>query len=37
MKCFGVVKANMQEVGVREDGVFGCGERGHAGGRSERR
>ena len=26
----------MQEVGEREDGVFGCGEGGHAGGRRER-
>ena len=32
-----VVKEDMQEVGAREDEVFGCGEGGHAGGRSERR
>ena len=36
MKCLDVVK-DMQEVGAREDEVFGCGEGGHAGGRSERR
>ncbi len=35
MKCLDVVKEDMQEVGVREDEVFGCGEGGHAGGRSE--
>ena len=32
-----MVKDDMQEVGVREDEVFGCGEGGHAGGRSEGR
>ena len=32
-----VVKEDMQEVGAREDEVFGCGEGGHAGGRSEGR
>ena len=37
MKCLDVVKKGMQEVGVREDGVFGCGEGGHAGSRSEGR
>ena len=37
MKCLDVVKEDMQEVGAREDEVFGCGEGGHAGGRSERR
>ncbi len=37
MKCLDVVKEDMHEVGVREDGVFGHGEGGHAGGRSERR
>ena len=37
MKCLDVVKEDMQEVGEREDEVFGCGEGGHAGGRSERR
>ena len=36
MKCLDVVKKGMQEVGVREDEVFGCGEEGHAGGRRER-
>ena len=41
MKCLDVVKEDMQEdmqeVGVREDEVLGCGEGGHAGGRSEGR
>ena len=37
MKRLDVVKEDMQEVGAREDEVFGCGEGGHAGGRSERR
>ena len=37
MKCLDVVKADIREVGVREDEVFVCGEGGHAGGRSERR
>ena len=37
MKCLGVMKEDMQEVGVTEDEVFGCGEGGHAGSRSERR
>ena len=32
-----VLKEDMQEVGAREDEVVGCGEGGHAGGRSERR
>ncbi len=32
-----VVKEDMQEVGAREDEVFGCCEGGHAGGRSEGR
>ena len=35
MKCLDVVKEDMQEVGAGE--VFGCGEGGHAGGRSEGR
>ena len=26
MKCLDVVKEDMQEVGEREDEVFGCGE-----------
>ena len=26
MKCLDVVKEDMQEVGAREDEVFGCGE-----------
>ncbi len=30
MKCLDVVKDDMQEVGVREGEVFGCGEGGHA-------
>ena len=34
---FYVVKEDMQEVGAREDEVFGCGEGGHAEGRSEGR
>ena len=29
MKCLDVVKEDMQEVGAREDEVFGCGEGGH--------
>ena len=37
MRCLDVVKEDMQEVGEREDEVFGCGEGGHAGGRSEGR
>ena len=37
MKCLDVVKEDMQEVGVREGEVFGCGEGGHAGCTSERR
>ena len=37
MKCLDVVKEDMQEVGAREDGVFGCGEGEHAGGRREGR
>ena len=32
-----MVKDDMQEVGAREDEVFGSGEGGHAGGRSEGR
>ena len=36
MKCLDVVKEDMQEVGAREDEVFGCGEGGH-GCRSEGR
>ena len=35
-ECLDVVKEDMQEVGAREDEVFGCGEGGHA-GRSEGR
>ena len=37
MRCLDVMKKDMQEVGEREDEVFGCGEEGHAGGRSEGR
>ena len=37
MKCLNVVKEDMQEVGAREGEVFGCGEGGHVGGRSEGR
>ena len=37
MKWLDVVKDDMQEVGVREDEVFGCVERRHSGGRSEGR
>ena len=36
MKCLDGVKEDMQEVGARDDEVFGCGG-GHAGGRSEGR
>ena len=36
MKCLDVVKKGMREVGVREDEVFGCDEKGHAGGRREK-
>ena len=28
MKCLDVVKEDMQDVGAREDEVFGCGEGG---------
>ena len=31
------MKDDMQVVGEREDEVFGCGEGGHTGGRSEGR
>ena len=37
MKYLDVVKEDMQEVGEREDEVFGCGEGEHAGGMRERR
>ena len=37
MKWLDVVKDDMQEVGAREDEVFGCVEGGHSGGRSEGR
>ena len=37
MKCLDVVKEYIQEVGVREDEVFGCDEGRHSGGRSEGR
>ena len=37
MKCLDVVKEDMWEVGTREDEVCGCGEEGHAGGKSEGR
>ena len=30
MKCLEVVEDDRQEVGAREDEVFGCGEGGHA-------
>ncbi len=30
MKCLEVVEDDTQEVGAREDEVFGCGEGGHA-------
>ena len=36
MMCLDVAKEDMQEVGVREGEVFGCGEGGHTGGRNER-
>ena len=35
--CLDVVTDDIQEVGVREDEVFGCGEGGHAGGWNEGR
>ena len=37
MKCLDVVREDMQDVGAREDEVFGCGEGGQEGGRSEGR
>ena len=37
MKCLDMVKEDMQEVGAKEDEVFGYGEVGHTGGRGERR
>ena len=37
MKCLDVMKEDIQEVGAREDEVFGCVERRHSGGRSEGR
>ena len=37
MWCLDVVKQDIREVGAREGEVFGCGESGHPGGRSERR
>ena len=37
MKCLDVVKEDIQEVGVREDEVFGCVERRHSGGGGEGR
>ena len=36
-RYFDVVKEAMQQIGVREEKVFGCDEGGHAGGRSEGR
>ena len=29
MKCLDVLEEDMQDVGVREDEVFGCGEGRH--------
>ena len=37
MKCLDVLKEDIQEVGVREDEVFGCVEGGNSGGGSEGR
>ena len=37
MKCLDMVKQDIQDVGVREDEVFGYGEAGHTRCRSERR
>ena len=37
MKCLDVLKEDIQEVGAREDEVFGCGGRRHSGGGSEGR
>ena len=37
MECLDVGWEDIQEVGVGEDGVFGCGVGRHTGGRSEGR
>ena len=37
MKCLDGLEEDIQEVGAREDEVFGCGEGRHSGGRSEGR
>ena len=37
MRCLDVVKEDVRPVGAREGEVFGCGEGGRAGGRSEGR
>ena len=37
MKCLDVLEEDIQEVGVREDEVFGCDEGRYSGGRSEGR
>ena len=37
MKCLDVLEEDIQEVEAREDEVFGCVERRHAGGGSEGR
>ena len=37
MRCLDVVKGDVWEVGAKEVDVFGCGEGGRAGGRSEGR
>ena len=37
MKYLDVVKEDIRKIREREDEVFGCGEGGHAGGRSEGR
>ncbi len=37
MKYVDVANEDMHEVGGKEDEVFGYGEVGHTGGRSERR
>ena len=37
MKCLDVLEEDIQEVGAREDEVFGCVGRRHSGDRSEGR
>ena len=37
MKCLDVLEEDIQEIGVREDDVFGCVGRRRSGGRREGR